>query len=115
MDRRTASSGETLKPHCFAGAVEPPARDYTVFAHVLQPPQTKWAGWINKPVPPTRASPAGGQRHVPVDARSATPPAYEIEVGGITFGGASLERLKVVTRDGRQQQDYVLSARCAVK
>lgn len=118
-DRRTASPGETLHLTLFWQApLASPARDYTVFVHVLQPPQTKWAGRDQQPAPPTSSWKPG---QVVSDTYSltldpATPPGvYEIEVGAYYFSsGSSLERLKVVTRDGRQQQDYVLLGKVRV-
>ncbi len=112
LDRRVVRPGETLTLTLFWRARSAPVRDYTVFAHVLQPPQTLWAGFDKQPVPPTSLWKPG---QVVSDAYSLTlkpetPPAvYAIEVGVYFFTDASnLERLKLLTRDGRLQQDFVL-------
>jgi hypothetical protein len=118
LDRRTASPGETLWLTLFWRARAQPTRDYTVFAHVLQPPQTKWAGSDKQPAPPTSSWKHGQvvSDTYPLTLDAATPPGvYEIEVGAYYFvDGTHLERLKVVTRDGRQQQDYVLLSKVRV-
>jgi hypothetical protein len=89
-----------------------------VFVHVLQPPQTKWAGMDKQPVPPTsnwKSGQAVSDTYL-LKFDAATPAGvYEIEVGVYYFTGASsFERLKVITRDGRQQQDFVLLSKVRV-
>jgi hypothetical protein len=89
-----------------------------VFAHVLQPPQTKWAGYDQQPTPPTSQWKQGKviSDTYPLKFDPATPAGvYEIEVGVYTMSGpASFERLKILTRDGRQQQDFVLLSKVRV-
>ena len=121
LDRRRAAPGETVKLTLFWRALAAqPARDYTVFAHVLQPPQTKWAGVDKQPTPSTSSWTLRADQIVsdtyPLTLDATTPPGvYEVEVGVYYFvGGANFERLKVITRDGRQPQDYILLSKVRV-
>jgi 4-amino-4-deoxy-L-arabinose transferase-like glycosyltransferase len=118
LDRRIAVPGETVNLTLYWHTLKPPVRDYTVFAHVLQPPQTKWAGFDRQPAPPTSKWQAGQivSDTYPLKLDAATPSGvYEIEVGVYYLTGpSSFERLKILTSDGRQQQDFVLLSKVRV-
>lgn len=118
LDRRAAQPDETINLTLFWRALQAPARDYTVFAHVLQPPQTKWAGYDKQPAPPMSQWKPGEvmAETYPLKFDPATPAGvYEVEVGVYTLNApTSFERLKIITRDGRQQQDYVLLSKVRV-
>ncbi|MBN1887213.1 MAG: glycosyltransferase family 39 protein [Thermoflexales bacterium] len=118
LDRRTAAPGDTITLQLAWRALGRPERDYTVFVHVLQLPQTKWAGVDQQPTPPTSIWQPGQvvSESYPLVIDAATPPGvYDIELGVYYFStGASIERLKVLTRDGRQQQDYILLSKVRV-
>jgi hypothetical protein len=118
LDRRAARPGETITLSLVWRARKTPARDYTAFAHVLQPPQTKWAGYDKQPAAPTSQWKAGQivTETYPLKFDAATPAGvYEIEVGLYYLSGpSSFERLKILTRDGRQQQDFVLLSQVRV-
>jgi hypothetical protein len=118
LDCRVARPGETVNLTLYWRAVNAPSRDYTVFAHVLQLPQTKWAGFDKQPTPPTSQWKPGQvvSDIYPLKFDPNTPAGvYEIEVGAYYFTSASnLERLKILTRDGRQQQDFVLLSKVRI-
>jgi hypothetical protein len=118
MDRRLAAPGETVYLTLYWRALAAPARDYTIFTHILQPPQTKWAGVDKQPTPNTLQWQPGQiiSDTYPLALDPSTPPGtYEIEVGVYFFTSPSdIERLKVLTRDGSQQQDYVLLSKIRV-
>lgn len=118
LDRRLAGAGETVTLTLVWRAPTTPARDYTVFAHVLQPPQTKWGGLDQQPTPPTSLWKAGQicTQTLALTLDAQTPPGvYEIEIGAYHFTDpTNIERLKVLTRDGRQQQDFILLSKIRV-
>ncbi len=118
MDRRVAAPGETIHLNLFWRALAAPARDYTVFTHVLQPPQTLWASQDLQPTPHTLQWQPGQtiSDTYPLTLKPDTPPGiYEIEIGVYFFTGPSdIERLKVLARDGSQQQDFILLSKIRV-
>jgi hypothetical protein len=118
VDRRTAVPGETITLRVVWRALIGPERDYTAFVHVLQLPQTKWAGVDQQPAPPTSSWQPGqvvGESYLLAIDTAAPPGVYDIELGVYYFtDDSNIERLKVLTRDGRQQQDYVLIGKVRV-
>ncbi len=111
LDRRTVRPGDTLHLTLYWRAVAQPLRDYTVFVHVLGKQQDKVAARDAQPSPPTSRWEPGqvvtATYPLQFDA-AAKPDVYDIAIGVYYFTGASsFQRLKVITRDGRQQQDVV--------
>ena len=91
--------------------------DYTVFTHVLQPPEILWAQQ-DKPLQPASSSWSIGQ--VVSDTYElkikpeAAPGVYDIEVG-VYDPKKNFERLRVLTEDGRITEDYVLLGKVRVQ
>lgn len=119
MDRRAVTPGQTIKLTMYWRAQAAPARDYVIFAHIMEP-QTlaKWSGWEEQPAPPTSSWKPGQivSATYPLMLDTAAPPGvYEIEAGVYYFTvDSNIERLKVLARDGRQQQDFVLLSKVRV-
>jgi hypothetical protein len=117
LDRRAARPGETAQLTLFWRALQAPTRDYTIFAHVLGPQQTKAAAVDMQPTPSTSSWKQGQvvSSTYPLEIKAVLPDVYDIMLGVYYFTGASsFERLKILTRDGRQQQDTVLLGKLRV-
>ena len=118
LDRRQAAPGETLRLMLFWRTRRTPERDLTVFAHVLQKPQTLWAQWDKAPVPPTSQWQSGQvvSDTYQLTLKPDTPAGvYDIETGVYYFAsGGSIERLKLITTGGQLQEDFVLLSRVRV-
>jgi hypothetical protein len=117
LDRRAARPGETARLTLFWRALQAPTRDYTIFAHVLGPQQTKAAAVDMQPAPSTSSWKQGQvvSSTYPLEIKAVSPDVYDIMLGVYYFTGASsFERLKILTRDGRQQQDTVLLGKLRV-
>jgi len=117
LNRRAATPGETIDLTLYWRALAVPVRNYTIFAHVLGEQQTKAAAVDMQPSPPTLSWQPGQviSSTYPLRVQAVPPGVYDIMVGVYYFTGpASLERLKILTRDGRQQQDYVLLGKLRV-
>ncbi len=117
LDCRAARPGETARLTLFWRALQAPTRDYTIFAHVLGPQQTKAAAVDMQPTPSTSSWKQGQvvSSTYPLEIKAVSPDVYDIRLGVYYFTGASsFERLKILTRDGRQQQDTVLLGKLRV-
>ena len=117
LDRRAARPGETARLTLFWRALQSPMRDYTIFAHVLGPQQNKAAAVDMQPTPPTSSWKQGQvvSNTYPLEIKAASPDVYDIMLGVYYFTDASrFNRLRVLTRDGRQEQDYVLLGKLRV-
>ena len=117
LDRRAARPGETARLSLFWRALQTPTRDYTIFAHVLDPQQNKAAAVDMQPSPPTSKWKPGQviSSTYPLEIKAVSPDVYDIMLGVYYFTDASsFNRLKILTRDGRQQQDYVLLGKLRV-
>jgi len=117
LDRRAARPGETARLTLFWRALQAPTRDYTIFAHILGPQQNKAAAVDLQPTPSTSSWKPGQvvSSTYPLEIKAVSPDVYDIMLGVYYFTGASsFERLKILTRDGRQQQDYVLLGKLRV-
>lgn len=119
MDRRAAAPGETIRLTLYWRARAAMPIDYTVFTHVLQPPETKWAQEDKLLAPPTSTWIAG---QVVSDTYALTidphTPAgvYEVEVGVYYMPAPStFERLRVVTDDGRITENFILLSKVRVR
>ncbi len=117
LDRRAASPGEPILLTLFWRGRSKMPSDYTVFTHVLQPPETLWAQQ-DKPLQPASSSWSIGQ--VVSDTYElkikpeAAPGVYDIEVG-VYDPKKNFERLRVLTEDGRITEDYVLLGKVRVQ
>ncbi len=117
LDRRAARPGETAQLTLFWRALQAPTRDYTIFAHVLGPQQTKATAVDMQPTPSTSNWKQGQvvSSTYPLEIKTVSPDVYDIILGVYYFTNASsFERLKILTRDGRQQQDTVLLGKLRV-
>jgi hypothetical protein len=117
LDRRAARPGEKVNLTLFWRALAAPARDYTVFVLVLDDRQTKAAAQDKQPSPSTSSWKPGQviSTTYSLEVNSVPAGVYNTMVGVYYFtGGTNFERLKVITRDGRQQQDYVLLSKLRV-
>jgi len=118
LDRRQAAPSETLRLTLFWRARRKPERDLTVFAHVLQRPQTLWAQWDKAPTPPTSQWQPGQvvSDTYQLTLKPDTPAGvYDIETGVYYFApGGNIERLKLITTGGQLQEDFVLLSRVRV-
>jgi hypothetical protein len=118
LDRRQAAPGETLRLTLFWRARRTPERDLTVFAHVLQKPQTLWAQWDKAPTPPMSQWQPGQvvSDTYQLTLKPDTPAGvYDIETGVYYFAsGGNIERLKLITTGGQLQEDFVLLSRVRV-
>jgi hypothetical protein len=117
LDRRAASSNESIFLTLYWRAKSRMPADYTVFTHVLQPPETIWAQQDKQLQPPSSSWSIG---HVVSDTyelklKSDTPPGvYEVEVG-VYDPLRNFERLRVITADGRIVENYVLLGKVRVR
>ena len=118
LDRRQAAPGDTLRLTLYWRARHKPDRDLTVFAHVLERPQTLWAQWDQSPTPPTSHWQAGQvvSDTYSLQLKPDTPAGvYDIETGVYWFTSAGgIERLKIITPGGQMQEDFVLLSRVRV-
>lgn len=93
---RQVRPGETVTLTLYWRALRPVERDYTVFTHILQPPQTIWGQQDKQPAPPTSQW-QPGEEHQEVYTlvvKPETPPGiYEIELGW--YRPDTFERLKL--------------------
>ena len=117
MDRRAAAPGETVHLTLYWRARLALPADYTVFTHVLQPPETLWAQHDKPLTPPSSTWPVG---QVISDTYSLTikpdAPAgvYEVEIGVYNAASPTFERLRVITSDGRITENRILLSRVRV-
>jgi len=117
LDRRAVTPNESIFLTLSWRAKSKMAADYTVFTHVLQPPETIWAQQ-DKQLQPLSSSWTIGQ--VVSDTYElkikpdAPPGVYDIEVG-VYDPLKNFERLRVVTDDGRITENYVLLGKVRVK
>jgi 4-amino-4-deoxy-L-arabinose transferase-like glycosyltransferase len=116
IDRRSASPNDTLHLTLYWRARSKMSIDYTVFTHILQPPQTIWAQQ-DKLLSPSSSSWSIGQtisQTYDLQIKPDTPfGVYEIEVG--LYNPANFERLRLVTDDGRITDNFVLLNKVRVK
>ncbi len=117
LDRRAAHPGESIDLTLYWRAKAQMPADYTVFTHVLQPPETIWAQQ-DKPFQPPSSSWSVGQvvsDTYELKLKPDTPAGvYEVEVG-VYDPQKNFERLRVVTEDGRITENYVLLGKVRVR
>ncbi|HZY43126.1 MAG TPA: glycosyltransferase family 39 protein [Anaerolineae bacterium] len=116
LDRRSAAPNDALQLTLYWRARSKVPIDYTVFTHLLQPPQTIWAQQ-DKPLSPPSSSWTIGQTisqtydlHLKPDVSSGV---YEIEVG--LYDSANFDRLRIVADDGRITDNFVLLSKVRIK
>lgn len=119
LDRRAASPGEAIFLTLYWRAKSQMSADYTVFTHVLQPPETLWAQQDKQLQPPSSSWSIGQvvSDTYELKIKPETPPGvYEMEVGAYDPSPAgNFERLRVTTEDGRITENYVLLGKVRVK
>ncbi len=117
LDRRAASPGESIFLTLYWRGKSKMFADYTVFTHVLQPPETLWAQQ-DKPLQPPSSSWSIGQVVSDTYELKIKPNAplgvYDIEVG-VYDPRKNFERLRVITDDGRITDNFVLLSKVRVK
>ena len=118
MDRRAAAPGESIRLTLYWRARSRMPVDYTVFTHVLQPPETIWAQH-DKPLVPSSSTWEAGQvvsDTYSLTIRPETPAGvYEVEIGVYNAASPTFDRLRVVTDDGRIIENYILLGRVRVR
>ncbi|MGH2520878.1 MAG: ArnT family glycosyltransferase [Anaerolineales bacterium] len=112
MDRRVLRPGETLNLTLYWQALAPIRINYSVFTHVRGEGETLWAGedaWPQKGGAPTSTWRKGDviKDTYALTLKPDTPPGlHEVEVG--LYDSARLERLHLVSADGRPTDDDFL-------
>lgn len=84
MAPRRLRPGDTLVLTLYWRALHPTRGDYTVFTHILAPPQTIWGQEDRPPTPPTSQWQPGGvyRETYNLKVNPETPPGfYEVEIG----------------------------------
>jgi hypothetical protein len=117
LDRRAVTPNESIFLTLYWRAKSKLAADYTVFTHVLQPPETLWAQQDKQLQPPSSSWPIGQvvSETYELKIKPDTPPGvYDVEVG-VYDPQKNFERLRVVTNDGRITENYVLLGKVRVK
>ncbi len=115
VDVRSAAPTESIHLTLYWRARAKMAIDYTVFTHVLQPPETIWAQQ-DKALPPTTSWTIGQVVSDTYELKikpDAPPGVYEIEVG--VYEPQKFERLRIITADGRITENFVLLSKVRVK
>lgn len=111
MVPRRVRPGEAVILTLYWRALGPTEHDYTVFTHILEPPQTIWGQEDRPPTPPTSQWQAGGvyRETYVLRVKPETPPGfYEVEIG--LYRPDTGERLRL--EDGR---DFLLLSRIRVQ
>lgn len=109
MDRRSAARGETMQLTLYWRARSSMSIDYTVFTHVLEPPQRIWAQHDKQLSPPTSTWTAGQvvsdtyELAINPDAPAGV---FEVEIG--VYDLATFDRLRVITEDRRITENFIL-------
>jgi 4-amino-4-deoxy-L-arabinose transferase-like glycosyltransferase len=96
-------------------------QDYIVFSHIIQPPQTIYAGADGMPVQWTAPTSTWEPGKIIEDTHTLTvnpdtpPGIYELEIGlYLQESDGSFPRLRIVTRDGGMADNYVYLSRVRV-
>ncbi len=116
LDGRAARPNETIRLTLYWRARSKMSIDYTVFTHVLEPPQTIWA---QQDKPLLLSTSLGLIGHVISDTYDLTikpdAPAgvYPIEMG--VYNPQNFDRLRVIADDGRITDNFIYLSRVRVK
>jgi len=111
MAPRRVRPGEAVVLTLYWKSLSPTEHDYTVFTHILEPPQTIWGQEDRPPTPPTSQWRAGEvyRETYTLRVKPETPPGfYEVEIG--LYRPDTGERLRLP--DGR---DFLLLSRIRVQ
>ncbi len=111
MAPRRVRPGDTVVLTLYWRALGPTDHDYTVFTHILEPPQTLWGQEDRPPTPPTSQWQAGKvyRETYTLRVKPETPPGfYEVEIG--LYRPDTGERLRL--EDG---QNFLLLNRIRVQ
>jgi 4-amino-4-deoxy-L-arabinose transferase-like glycosyltransferase len=117
LDRRVASPNEPIFLTLYWRAKSKMPADYTVFTHVLQPPETIWAQQDKQLQPPSSSWSIGQVVSDTYELKikpDAPPGVYEVEVGVYDLL-KNFERLRVLTDDGRITENHVLLGKVRVR
>ncbi|MCX8067827.1 MAG: hypothetical protein N3B68_08445, partial [Anaerolineae bacterium] len=107
---RRLRPGDTMVLTLYWRALGPTEHDYTVFTHILEPPQTIWGQEDRPPTPPTSRWQAGEvyRETYTLRVKPETPPGfYEVEIG--LYRSETGERLRL-----ENGQDFLLLGRIRV-
>jgi len=118
IDRRVAAPGETVRLTLYWRARSRMPIDYTVFTHVLEPPETLRAQHDKQLAPPTSTWATGQvvSDTYELTIKPDTPPGvYEVEVGVYDLRSPTFDRLRVLTDDGRITENYILLSKVRVR
>ncbi len=110
MAPRRVRPGETVVLTLYWRALSPTERDYTVFTHILEPPQTLWGQEDRPPTPPTSQWRPGEvyRETYRLTVKPETPGGfYEVEIG--LYRPDTGERLRL-----DNGQDFLLLSRIRV-
>lgn len=110
MAPRRVRPGEAVILTLYWRALGPTEHDYTVFTHILEPPQTIWGQEDRPPTPPTSQWRAGEvyRETYTLRVKPETPPGfYEVEIG--LYRPDTGERLRL-----ENGQDFLLLSRIRV-
>ena len=116
LDRRMAGPKETLYLTLYWRARSQMPIDYTIFTHVLQPPETIWAQQDKQLQPPTSSWAIGQVISDTYDLKikpDALPGVYPIEVG--VYNPGNFDRLRIIADDGRITDNFVLLSKVRVR
>ncbi len=121
LDRRQARADETLTLTLYWQGLRPMAHNYTIFAHVLGPEMRLYGQEDSWPLDGSYPTTAWEPGEIVEDMYQLTlagdtpPGVYDIEVGVYWLDDEGhIERLQIVTEDGRLVQDYVLLTKIRV-
>ncbi|RME34488.1 MAG: hypothetical protein D6793_08510 [Thermoflexia bacterium] len=110
MAPRRVRPGEAMVLTLYWRALGPTEHDYTVFTHILEPPQTIWGQEDRPPTPPTSQWRAGEvyRETYTLRVKPETPPGfYEVEIG--LYRPDTWERLRL-----ENGHDFLLLSRIRV-
>jgi hypothetical protein len=117
MNRRVAAPGDTIHLTLYWRARSRMPIDYTVFTHILQPPETLWAQQ-DKSLAPPASTWARGQVMSDTYELTIKPDApagvYDLEVGIYDAASPTFERLRLITDDRRITENYILLGKVRV-
>jgi hypothetical protein len=108
MDRRALAANDTLHLTLYWRARDVMPVEYSVFTHVLEPPERIWGQDDQFLSPPTTTWAVGQvvSQTYALHIDPATPAGvYEVEIG--VYELATFDRLRIVTDDGRITENFI--------
>jgi hypothetical protein len=91
--------------------------DYTAFVHIFNPATTEIFGGSDGMARPTSTWPVGTtivDKHSFTIKADAPPGTWQIEIGLYDYAGGQFNRLRVVTPDGGQANNFLLLSRVLI-